>query len=242
MVPHFIGLTTDPTPTQLFKWVTGEAITFNGFAALRPDNFGGVEECVTAAMGGWDDQSCGYPANGTLPAVRVGSFGYVCESACGNGVVDPGEACDPPGVACTATCQTIAPCTEPGGITSPLNGHCYFPTASPISYASALAACPAGTHLATLNAPTETIAALKAIATDSWIALSAMSVTNAFKWDAGLEIFNARRYHYFLGSDPNQGAPACTVVTNTPPSGAPGWRDRSCDPAVDTYPALCERD
>ncbi|HEY7956648.1 MAG TPA: lectin-like protein [Polyangia bacterium] len=240
----WIGLTTPPAQavaTQSWKWVTGEPVSYNGFAPSQPNDGGSGEDCGQIASDGWHDYACGWASTGNLPLSSELTFPYVCETGCGNGVVEPGEQCDPPGASCTATCQSRAACTEAGAISSTVNGHCYFALASAYSYASALAACPAGTHLATLNEPVESEAALKAIASDSWIALSAMSVPGDFSWDVGTEVFDPQRYHGFTGAtDPNQAAPACAVVTNVPPSGNPGWRDRGC--TTDVYPPLCERD
>lgn len=240
----WIGLTTPPAATvatQSWKWVTGESVSYSGFATGQPNNGGSGEDCAEMAADGWHDYACGWASTGNLPLSSAITFPYVCETGCGNGVVEPGEQCDPPGASCTATCQTRAACTEPGAVSSPANGHCYFALSTAASYASALAACPAGSHLATLNFPVESDAALKAIASDSWIALSAMSVAGDFSWDSGTDVFDPQRYHGFTGAtDPNQAAPACAVVTNTPPSGTPGWRDRGC--TTDLYPPLCERD
>ena len=215
----------------------GSSVTFQDFATGQP----GAGDCLRMQADGWYSDNCGWPSNGALPTVVLNQLPYICESACGNGSVDAGESCDPPGPTCSKTCHTIASCTESGGVSLPENGHCYFPTSTTQLYPSALAsACPSGTHLATLNEVAETEAALKAAgSSDSWIAMSAMQTEAVFKWDVGTEIFNASRYHDFGGNDPNQSPPACVVVTNQPPSGTAGWRDRACS---DSYVSLCERD
>ncbi len=59
--------------------------------------------------------SCRAPAGGSA---CVGSYASLCDACgaggctprCGNGIVEAGEACEPPGTAtCDATCQTIEP-------------------------------------------------------------------------------------------------------------------------------------
>jgi hypothetical protein len=236
---HWIGVTTPPG-TPAFANVDGSPLPKNVMWAPTEPNGG---DCASMAADGWHSQNCGMASNGQLPANNNNALPYICESACGNGTVDPGETCDPPGPACSKTCQTLAACTEPGAQQVPENGHCYFVTAATFTYANALASgCPTGTHLATLNFPVETEAALKVTgAADSWIAMSAMQTLAVFKWDVAGAIFDATRYHAFGGNDPNQNPPACVAVTNNPPSGQPGWRDRDCA-STTIYPAICERD
>jgi hypothetical protein len=220
-------------------WVTGEPTSFTAFATGQPAG-DPTQGCGHSSATGWQGANCGYPSNGGLTANGMTAFPSVCESGCGNGVVDPGETCDPPGPACTKRCQTRVACTEAGAVLAPENGHCYFVSPTAVDYPTALASsCPAGTHLATLETPAETEAALAAIATDSWIALSAPTTLALFAWDVPGAVFDPLRYHGFGGDDPNQTPPAGVMVTNTPPSGGPGWRDR---PQATLAPALCERD
>jgi hypothetical protein len=47
---------------------------------------------------------------------------------------------------------------------------------------------------------------------------------------------NVRRYHGFVGADPNDPPPACVRLTVTTPV---GWLDHPC---TNTYAALCERE
>ncbi len=174
------------------------------------------------------------------PAQPPSTAAYVCELSCGNGVLDPGEACDPPSPGCTKTCRTISACTEAGGVVSPATGACYFKSAALVSYGAALlTACPSGTHLATPNGPIETEAALKATDADAWIGARAKGQPNQFSFDVSGFSLDTTRYHGFVGPDPDQGiAPACVVATHGDVRGD-GWRDRSC---LTMSPSLCERD
>ena len=236
--PAWIGLTSPPGKDN-FTWVDGSALGYNGFATGQPAA-DGVSECGRTGPDGWHNDNCGVASNGGLPANAPVAYGYVCESGCGNGHVEPGESCDGPGATCTKTCKTIASCTEAGGVSLAENGHCYFATGSGLSYTAALAACPSGTHLATLSAAVETEAALKAVTVDSWFALSAPTTQYVFHWDvSNTSAFNPRRWHAFTDNDPNDVAPAATVISPAPTSGLPGWRDRV---QTDLAPALCERD
>ncbi len=233
----WLGLVA-PVGTSQFRWVTGEQVTLNGFAAAQPDNLNGVETCgVVDPTNGWHDTPCGFTATGSLPASTVVHNKYVCESSCGNGVVEPGEACDPPGAACTATCQAVRPCAEAGGVVSGASGRCYFALAPLVDYASAAASCPAGTHVATPDSPDETAAALAAAgAADAWIALRSSAV-GAWAWDAPASLpFDSRRYHGFAAPEPNETtAPACArlrVATQD-------WGDHPC---TSLHATVCERD
>jgi hypothetical protein len=217
---------------QLDQWLSGEPLSFGGFATGEPDGNG---PCVVdaPATGGWDDRACGWPATGNLPASPVEAHGYVCEHACGNGTVDPGEECDPPGPTCTGTCRRTRACLEPGGVTSP-SGRCYFTTQSATSFADAT--CPMGTHLAEPNDPAETNAAIGAAVGDAWIG-ARTDADGVFQF-SGSERLDLRRYHGFVGQDPNLAPPACVVATRGNAEGD-GWRDRDCG---DLYPAVCVRD
>src|SRR6185369_11388152 len=116
----------------------------------------------------WDDRPCGYPNTGSLPYSLPFALGYICENECGNGVVDPGEECDAAGPGCTATCMKVRACAEPGGVVSQVTGHCYFATAAAVIFTDA--ACPAGTHLATLDQIAESEAgALAAGGCEGWM-------------------------------------------------------------------------
>jgi hypothetical protein len=240
----WIGLTIDHGLTPRDKWVTGEPVVFTTYAAGEPNNGGNggaPEECgiiTTTTPVGWDDRPCGFPATGDLPASVATNLPYVCENECGNGVVEPGEGCDPPGVQCTNTCQVKRTCTEAGGVVSPVTGHCYFTVNNLVTYTTALNQCPAGTHLASLNDLAENEAGTLACgANDAWIALRAQTTNYGFKWEIPTEIFQSRRYHGFAGTEPNDAlVPDCSRV-----SPGFGWRDRGCNAGF-TFFSLCERE
>jgi hypothetical protein len=236
-VDSWIGLVVPQGGAQL-TWLNGETSAFAEYAPAQPDASG---SCVLSsqASGGWDDRACGWPSAGKLPPSPAGSSGYVCEQSCGNGVLEAGEECDPPGPSCTTTCRNKRPCTEAGGLVSPVTGRCYFVTAASVNYTNALNACPTGTHLATPNQPSETEIALKVVTADSWIALRAPAGLSSFAWDVVGVKFDAQRYHGFASPDPDQPtSPSCTVVSKGDARGD-AWRDRAC---TDQHPALCERD
>ena len=239
----WIGLEITHGATDSFRWVDDEKFLYSAFAPGEPNNGGltGVpEECGAYGPLGWDDRPCGFPATGNLPASTASTLGYVCETGCGNGVIEAGEECDPPGATCTNSCMLKRSCTEAGGVVSPINGHCYFGIDTTVSFSVALAGtCPAGTHLATLGDISESEAGLQAITGlthDAWIALKAVNSPLDFSWAApSPEPFLARRYHGFGSGEPNEpGTPNCARLV----SGF-GWKDRSCG---DSYAALCERE
>jgi hypothetical protein len=164
---------------------------------------------------------------------------YLCESECGNAVVDPGEECDPPGAQCTAACKNVRPCTEAGGVSSPTSGRCYFETATAVDWTTATQACPVGTILAAPDDPNETAAALVAAGVTGWMAMEAPTTAGVFQFHGVTRDFNPRRYHGFLAPDPDVATPpACVSITKGDARGD-SWRDRTC---TTLYPALCERD
>jgi hypothetical protein len=235
----WIGLYTPPGATQAFHWVTGESLGYTAWATGEPDNKNANQACVVFdPIDGWHDTPCGFPSVGTLPTSALDTAAYVCETGCGNGTVEPGETCDGPGATCTATCRTKAACTEPGGVVSAVSGHCYFTTATAVDYATALASCPAGTHLATLESPGDTTAAAQASgAADSWFALRAQTIVGDFAWDApAIDPFDPSRYHGFITPDPDiASTPACAAIKVA----TGGWADRTC---TNVYVPLCERE
>jgi hypothetical protein len=241
-VSAYIGLEITIGSPSTFVWVDGEAASFLNFGAGKPDNANGPENCVVsvASSGAWDDLGCGFADTGSLPTSRAVSRSYVCETGCGNGVVEPGEECDPPGSSCTQTCKRVRSCTENGGRVSPINGHCYFEIKNNVDYATALTSCPSGTHLATVSDISENesvIAAIGATGPDAWLALRASKDVINFTWEAPTaEPFTPSRFHGFtLTEEPNEGqAPSCVRA-----SFSSGWRDKGCS---SVFATMCERD
>jgi hypothetical protein len=243
LVQMWIGLEITHGSTDSLHWIDGEMFLYSAFAMGEPNNGaangGRVEECGAHTLLGWADLPCGFPATGNLPSSPSFALGYVCESSCGNGIIEPGEECDG-GPSCTSSCFTKRPCTEAGAVSSPVNGHCYFVTPGPVDFSHALAGtCPTGSHLATLADLAENEAGLAAIAgnpNDAWIALKAASQLGSYAWQApSSEAFDSRRFHGFAGNEPNESnTPNCVRVAD-----GVGWRDITCN---DTYDALCERE
>jgi cysteine-rich repeat protein len=108
----WIGL-TDALVEGSFGWITGEAVSFNGFATGQPDG-GDPEDCANLASevlapagetSRWNDTSCTF--TGFVQ-------GRICElePPCGNGIPEAGlgEACDDGNNdnfdGCDATCQS----------------------------------------------------------------------------------------------------------------------------------------
>jgi hypothetical protein len=239
--PSWIGVTKAPAASPVV-WSNGESNAYGNFAAGGQGM--GAAACVVSQPGGWVDRECSWPAVGVLPPVTINNAAYVCEHACGNGVMEPGEECDPPAAgSCTNACRKVRACTEAGGKTSSATGFCYFEAqaATPVNYTTALAAatCPAGTHLATPNNPIDTDTVRLAITADAWIAVSAQVTAQAFGFDVAGPTLDLKRYHGFAAPDPDMvAAPQCVVMSYMHAT-ADGWRDRAC---TTLYPVVCERD
>jgi hypothetical protein len=223
------------------EWTDGERESYQAFRAGEPSL--GQDACVVMLPlgGAWEDRPCGWPQVGLLPPSPASTAAYVCEHTCGNGVLDPGEGCDPPGPTCTQTCRTIAPCTGNGATTSPATGACYFRGNGVGNFNGALQpfTCPQGSHLATPNGPIETETALKAIDADTWIAVRARTTAGDFDFEVNGWTLHPQRYHGFVTPDPDSvTAPACAVLTHGDMRGD-GWRDRGC---ASFQASLCQRD
>jgi hypothetical protein len=238
----WLGLEITHAATDSFHWVDGEPFLYSAFAPNEPNNGaangGRTEDCVAHTVIGWADLPCGFPATGNLPSSPTFALGFVCETSCGNAILEPGEECDG-GPGCTATCQLKRPCTEAGGVVSPINGHCYFVQTATVDYSHALSStCPAGTHLATLADISESEAGQLAISgsADAWIALRASSQLGVYAWGApSSEAFDSTRYHGFAGNEPNEtGTPNCVRLVD-----GQGWKDITCG---NNFNALCERE
>ncbi len=235
--PTWIGAFTPPGATPQFGWVTGESVSFQNWAIGEPLGGNGSDCAIYDPASGWKASSCGWASNGNLPAEAQIFNSYVCENGCGNGLVEPGETCEG-GASCTATCQTIASCTESGGATSPVSGRCYFPSGGAVDYPTAIASsCPAGTHLATPDSPWETDAALVAAGVnDAWIAVRATTLYDFAFEGSGAPTLDLTRYHGFDGDDPNEvTGPDCVRLKVT----AAGWADQQCNLL---HPAVCQRE
>ncbi|MEC7520416.1 MAG: lectin-like protein [Myxococcota bacterium] len=105
---------TDAAVEGSFEWLSGSTATYTNWNFREPNDAGSGEDCtVVRTDGRWNDANC----DGSLAA-------YVCETRCGDGVLDAGEACDAgaansnaPGSACRTNCTTAAACGD--GILDP---------------------------------------------------------------------------------------------------------------------------
>src|SRR5262249_44496422 len=101
-VVRWIGLWR-PAPGNPLTLIDGEPLGYMNFAPGQPSSI--METCVDLAPDGWHDVFCGFPLNGNLVGhANSTPRAYICEHTCGNGTIDPGEQCDPPGGDCTPAC------------------------------------------------------------------------------------------------------------------------------------------
>ncbi len=139
---------------------------------------------------------------------------------------------EPTGATDTGTSPTTG-CTEAGSRT--YNGHCYFPTTSPLSWADAKKTCEtAAAHLAVITTSNEQ-AAIESMASgsDRWIGLSrpagSPNEVGRFTWVTG----EAPNYFKWDIGEPT-GAGECGRMKRGGP-----WGDSSCASPI---LAICERE
>ncbi|KAI9324977.1 hypothetical protein DFJ73DRAFT_784547 [Zopfochytrium polystomum] len=94
---------------------------------------GATQTCYPGSQFGWSALTaptgvhCGSGGTGqcTSAGVCAPAAGSTAKAVCGNGIVEPGEACDPPSACCSATCTFATPATPCGGVQSYCsNGKC----------------------------------------------------------------------------------------------------------------------
>jgi hypothetical protein len=124
------------------------------------------------------------------------------------------------------------PCVEPGSKT--FAGHCYFPTATAVTWSAGKSACAAaGGHLVTITSPGEeaTVEVLQ-MGTDRWIGLSrppgSPSTDASFQWVTAESMV----YKSWAAGQPS-GSGECGRLTSSGP-----WADMACST---TLTAICER-
>ena len=222
---------------------TTRCTRLNAFATGEPNNGAAngnrPEDCIARTLTGWADLPCGFPATGDLPSSPAFALGYLARTRAATASSIRARSATAAPAAPRPACSK-RPCTEAKGVSSPINGHCYFVQTANANYNNALTnTCPTGTHLATLADIAEEEAASQAISgngDDAWIALKAASQLGVYAWGAlSSEAFNSRRYHGFAGNEPNEpNTPNCVRLVD----GA-GWKDIDCG---NDYDALCERE
>ncbi len=97
---------TDEEFEGSWGWLSGAPVTFTRWYPGEPNDSNG-EDCAEAGWSGWNDASCalGKP--------------FVCETLCGDGILDAGEECDEgtansnaPGSPCRRNCRLAASCGD----------------------------------------------------------------------------------------------------------------------------------
>ena len=240
----WIGLEITHSTTDSFHWVDGEMFLYSAFAPGEPNN-GALngnrpEDCTARTSVGWADLPCGFPSTGNLPSSPTFALGFVCESSCGNGVIEPGEECDG-GPGCTANCYLKRACTEPGAYSSPINGHCYFVDNNTVNFSTAMSSsCPAGTHLATLADIAETEAGLAADRRQRQRRLDrAQGAVDARPVQLAGSRRPKRSTRAVITASPAPSRTRTRRRTASASSTAPAGRTSSCN---NNYDALCERE
>ena len=164
-----------------YEWMNGERWR-SAWADNRPDNVG--EQCLHLLQpSGYllDDRNC----NDSIPSLceRVPAGG------CGDGILQPDEACDDANTAagdgCSPTCAREIACTGAGSFQDPVTAHCYRYSAAGADWANAKAACETmGGYLASISSVEENQLIRQNITATAWIGAWQGGLDSSVIWEA----------------------------------------------------------
>lgn len=240
----WIGL-TDRAQEGSWLWRSGEPLAETSWEPTQPDNAVSGEDCAVGDLssGLWNDLPCDQPVEFTVCEIEPG----VAAAVCGNGTVDPGEACDDSnredGDSCSASCTVECLCA-PEDLTCDSAGthddHCYI-IATEASWEDGrndclarnmdLVAVSSAEEQSYLNARADAMASWASF----WIGLNDRAVEGTFEWSNGEEVV----YTNWKGGEPNdyQSHEDCTEIVSS--AGDWLWNDFDCLETTNQFP-VCE--
>lgn len=156
----------------------------------------------------------------------------VSGARCGDGVLDPGEACDDgndvPGDGCTSCRIDCAPPAFEEAATH----RCFWVDADGASWSDALLACvDQGGQLASLDAPEEIALVLEHVAAPTWTGGNDLATPGAFTWAGGGAIASDL---WAPGEPDHPQSSRCVAL-------APTSAGLATEPCAQKLPAVCER-
>lgn len=207
-------------PLCSYVWVNGEP-WHTEWATDQPNN--GADHCIELYQGGgrrMSDLGCDNAKASVCERTPAGP--------CGDGIVQPGEECDPaaaapPGGTCDASCKVQFTCNGAGEFEDGASKHCYKLVAQGVTWPTAQAGCAAwGGYLAVVESDAEQTLIKSKMSGDTWIGAWEGGMNDGTTvWESPVPNCS---YKHWKVNEPNDVTKDCVTIHN----GDGLWYDDDC--------------